>query len=126
MERDPDHSGGDRPGESTRTALQQPTTDSNDGLETPRRPSIFRQEFLRAYSERSDAGVVLKVAPSWIGAAYWVVLALALAALVYALAGRVPEYATGPAIIRYADRVDLTSLTDATVAEVLVGAGTPV
>lgn len=106
---------------------------NGDALEPPRREDpkiegksgdrIFRSDFLREYRQRSRTGEVLKVSSQWVDPAYWVVLGLVLAGLAYAVLGQVREYASGPAIIRFGDRADLTAISDATVAEILVHPG---
>jgi len=90
------------------------------------RPSlrgIFRADFLAAHRQRTRAGDVLRVTPPWVGPAYWVVLALAVAGGVYAVFGQIHGYASGPAVIRFEDRAELTSTSDAIVSEILVRPG---
>ena len=86
-------------------------------------PSLFRDEAL-AYSngDRND-GALLRLAPSWIGWAYWLLVAVALATGAFAVRGRVSEYAEGPSVIRVQGRMDLTAKLAGTVAKVFVRPG---
>jgi membrane fusion protein (multidrug efflux system) len=86
--------------------------------------SIFRTPALRhRQSRRSDEGFALKVAPPWLDSAYRLVLVIALAGLAALALAPASEYASGPAVVRLAQRSEVASRSSGTVAEVFVTAG---
>lgn len=97
--------------------------DSSNGHEDPAPSGLFRADFLKEHQKRNEAGEVLQVSPSWVYPAFWVVVAYAVIGLAFSVFGHVREYATGPAIVRFRDRADLTALSDGTVLDVSVRAG---
>ncbi len=101
----------------------EPLTDAVSTYEGRAEDSIFRSEFLRAYRGRSQAGQVLRVSPRWVNSAYWLLICLGLTGLACAVFGQVREYASGPAVIRFGDRANLTALSGATISAVLVRPG---
>jgi multidrug efflux pump subunit AcrA (membrane-fusion protein) len=93
--------------------------------QSSRGPSdLFRREALEHHRMgHISHGGVLRLSPAWVESAYWIVLALALLALVYACVGRMNEYAEGRALVRAALKTDVTCPVSAVVREVLVSPG---
>jgi membrane fusion protein (multidrug efflux system) len=87
------------------------------------RSKIFREEALRHHEGTQQDGDVLRIAPEWTRWTYWTLLVLLLAALVYSLIGTLPEYATGPAIVKVEGQSHLTVDTPGVVASVEVRPG---
>ena len=62
---------------------------------------LFRREALEHHgSGRGAIGRPLRLSPGRQGWAYWLLLMIVTAAIVFGLAGRVGEYVSGPAVIR--------------------------
>jgi membrane fusion protein (multidrug efflux system) len=99
------------------------TTERDRSQAADRTRGLFRGDFLRAHRLRSREGDVLRLAPPWIEQAYWTCIVLAVAGLLYGVFGRLPEYASGPGVIRFSDRADLAAVADGTVITVDVVAG---
>ncbi len=72
------------------------------------RSKIFREEALRHHEGTHQEGDVLRISPEWTRWTYWTLLGLLLAALVYSLLGTLPEYATGPAVVKVDGQSHLT------------------
>jgi multidrug resistance efflux pump len=72
------------------------------------RSKIFREEALRHHEGAQQDGDVLRISPVWTRWTYWTLLGLLLMALVYSLLGMLPEYATGPAIVKVEGQSHLT------------------
>jgi membrane fusion protein (multidrug efflux system) len=72
------------------------------------RSKIFREEALRHHEGTQQDGDVLRISPSWTRWTYWSVLGLLLAALAYSLLGTLPEYASGPALVKVDGQSQLT------------------
>jgi membrane fusion protein (multidrug efflux system) len=83
---------------------------------------IFRDQALRYATWRGDADV-LRVSPRWTRRAYWVIVAAAAAAILFAVFGTVHEYASGPAVVWLTDRIQVTATAGGTVSEIAVAAG---
>jgi multidrug efflux pump subunit AcrA (membrane-fusion protein) len=94
-------------------------------LETPGEEPLFRQEALDAQA-LPRWGDVIRVTPSWVSWAYWVLLVLIAGSLVYVSIGTVSTYSAGPAIVRSTTRQDVTARTPGNVTAVHVGPGDPV
>lgn len=84
---------------------------------------VFRQEALESYQQRGARGEVLRLSSAWTSWAYWLLVAVAGAALIFAAVFRVNRYATGPAVVLMDGRSELTARTAGTVASVLVQPG---
>jgi membrane fusion protein (multidrug efflux system) len=84
---------------------------------------LFRAEALAHHAGQHHEGSLLRLSPSWTRWSFWLLVALFAAAGVYGVVGEVPEYATGPAIVRVDGRVDLTAKFGGTVALVHVQPG---
>jgi membrane fusion protein (multidrug efflux system) len=87
------------------------------------RSRIFREEALRHHEGTQDEGDVLRIAPTWTRWTYWVLLALLLAAVLYSVLGTLPEYASGPAVVRVEGHSTLTVEAPGIVAAVEVQPG---
>jgi membrane fusion protein (multidrug efflux system) len=85
--------------------------------------SIFRREALEHHRQGQAEGRVLRIAPDWIGWAYWIVVLAGAAALLFVSIGTVNEYATGAAVVRIDGRTDLRAKTTCTVGELLAKPG---
>jgi membrane fusion protein (multidrug efflux system) len=72
------------------------------------RSKIFREEALRHHEGTQQEGDVLRISPAWTRWTYWTLLGLLLAALAYSLLGTLPEYATGPALVKVDGQSQLT------------------
>jgi multidrug resistance efflux pump len=79
---------------------------------------IFRAEAVASRESYQNDGTILRLSPRWARYAYWLLCAVLVAALLYATFGTVHEYATGPAVVRVDDRVEVTARFDGTVAAV--------
>jgi len=87
------------------------------------RSKIFREEALRHHEGSQQDGDVLRISPSWTRWTYWSLLALLVAALGYSLLGTLPEYATGPAVVKVEGQSHLTVDTPGIVSSVEVRPG---
>lgn len=87
------------------------------------RSKIFREEALRHHEGAQQDGDVLRISPSWTRWTYWTLLGLLLAALLYSLLGTLPEYATGPALVKVDGQSQLTVDTPGIVSSVEVRPG---
>jgi hypothetical protein len=62
---------------------------------------LFRQEALDEHARAFESeGTVLRIAPAWTSAAFWLLAAVVGAGLAFVFLARVPRYAEGPAIVR--------------------------
>lgn len=85
--------------------------------------SLFRREALEHHLASRGEGHVLRIAPRWTDLAYPVLLVMVGLGLIYAIVGRIHEYASGPAVIEVANATDVTSLVAGTVTAVEVDPG---
>lgn len=90
-------------------------------MPTPRRP-VFREEAIR-HNEGGKLGDVLRLSPAWTRWAYWLLVALFLAVLAYGVFGSLYEYASGPAVVWVAGRIDITATLAGTVSSIEVQPG---
>jgi hypothetical protein len=66
-----------------------------------RAEGLFRPEALEEHRRAFDReGTVLRIAPAWTSAAYWLVTAVVVSGLAFVALVSVPRYAEGPAIVR--------------------------
>lgn len=103
---------------SAETNAQGPDPDAGK-----RSSDLFRQEAVDAYRRARTEGEVLRISPEWAKRAYWLLLLVVAVALLFSLVNRVHEYATGRAMVRFADRVDLTAVSSGTCSSVEVRPG---
>ena len=87
------------------------------------RERLFRTEPLRNQAGLGHRGDVVRVSPGWIRWAYWLLVALTLASLVYLVVGEVDQYSTGPAIVRVHERTELAAQSSGPLLAVHVSAG---
>lgn len=87
------------------------------------RSKIFREEALRHHEGTQQEGDVLRIAPAWTRWTYWTLLGLLAAALLYSLLGTLPEYASGPAVVRVDGQSHLSVDTPGLVSSVEVRPG---
>lgn len=92
-------------------------------MEATQRPRIFREEAVRHHEGAQEDGDLLRISPRWTRWTYWVLLALVLCAGLYSVLGTIPEYASGPAMVKVEGRGDLTTQTPGIVASVEVKPG---
>lgn len=92
-------------------------------MEATQRTRIFREEALRHHEGSRDEGDVLRISPKWTRWTYQAVLALLFAAALYSVLGTIPEYASGPAVVKVEGRSDLSTETPGLVASVDVKPG---
>lgn len=85
--------------------------------------SIFRSEAIAALEEAGTRGAPLRLLPAWAGAAYWFVVSVVVAAVLFSLVAPVSEYAEGPAIVRVEGRLDLSTAAGGLVMGVDVAPG---
>src|SRR5262245_46454565 len=86
-------------------------------------PDLFRPEAVRAHRRGASQGEVLRVTGPWTGRLYWVLLALAVMGLGFAVFGHVHEFATGPAIVLAGQAEELEAEVGGYVERVLVRPG---
>ncbi|HEX8818839.1 MAG TPA: HlyD family efflux transporter periplasmic adaptor subunit [Archangium sp.] len=92
-------------------------------MEATQRSRIFREEALRHHEGSQETGDLLRISPKWTRWTYWVVLALVVAGGLYSVLGTIPEYASGPALVKVEGRGELTPNTPGIVASVEVKPG---
>jgi len=91
-------------------------------LEEAREEALFRREAIDAHGERRW-GDVVRVAPPWIRWAYRGVILVMAAAAVLVIAGRVPTYSRGPAVVRMQARKEVAARTAGNIASIAARAG---
>lgn len=87
------------------------------------RTRIFREEALRHHEGSQEDGDLLRISPRWTRWTYWVLIALVVCAALYSVLGTIPEYASGPAMVKVEGRSDLTTQLPGIVASVEVKPG---
>ena len=85
--------------------------------------SIYRQEALDHHNSSHEEGDVLHIAPEWAQWMYWLLVAVLGMGLLYCCLGTVDEYASGPAVVQFEGRVELTSQVAGLVSAVEVRPG---
>lgn len=86
-------------------------------------PGIFREEALDALQSSDQEGALVKLVPGWSRYAYWFILLIVVGGLAYAAAASVTEFASGPAVVRVDQRLDVTTALGGVVLEVAVHSG---
>jgi membrane fusion protein (multidrug efflux system) len=92
-------------------------------MEATQRTRIFREEALRHHEGAQEDGDLLRISPKWTRWTYWVLIALVVCAALYSVLGTIPEYASGPAMVKVEGRSDLTPQVPGIVASVEVKPG---
>jgi HlyD family secretion protein len=99
-----------------------PFTPTTAGVPSSR-AEIFRAEALQHHHQADFYGEVLLISPAWVRWAGWVVAAAVVLPLAFAILGSTHEYATGPAILRVDDRVDVRARSSESVSVLNVAPG---
>jgi membrane fusion protein (multidrug efflux system) len=84
---------------------------------------MFRREALDYYAGAQDQGAVLRLSPAWTRWTFWLLLAAVGFYGAFGVLGWISEYASGPAVVRAADRLELTALSSGRVTSVEVQPG---
>lgn len=96
--------------------------DSQDG--SPDAPGpLFRDEALREHAKGHGDGDLVRISPRWASSVYWFLTAAFVGALLLLFIGRVPEYATGLAIVRLAGHTELAAVSAGVVVAIEVQSG---
>ena len=101
-----------------------PASNGGDRPEAVVRAPVLRAEALR-HRQRpiKDEGQPLRMTPPWLDAAYRSLLVLGFAGLALVLLGSSSEYASGPAVVRLSERVEINARVPGIVSEILVAPG---
>lgn len=87
-------------------------------------PRLFRAAALEEYRRgEEEGGALLRNAPGWTRWTYWLLVAGTLGFVLFALFGRVNEYAAGPAVVRMGDRVEVAATAAGVVRRIAVAPG---
>ena len=89
----------------------------------PLQPDIYRKEALEYHARSRTDGDVLMMLPGWTRWSYRLLISLLLAAALFIVFGNVSQYAEGPAVVRAAYRVPVTSAVTGIVEAVPVKSG---
>lgn len=100
--------------EAERASAEQGDDDSRD---------VFRQEAVQQLLRGRARGDVVRVHPGWLQSAYWIVIASAVAGLIFAATARVHRYSSGTAVVRFDDRVEVVTDDDGTISTLAVRPG---
>jgi multidrug efflux pump subunit AcrA (membrane-fusion protein) len=84
---------------------------------------IFRKEALDHQAGAQEHGNVLRLSPSWTRWAFWLLLAVVSFYVAFGIFGWISEYATGPAVVRMENRMEVTALSAGRVTSVEVQPG---
>lgn len=84
---------------------------------------LFRAEALENHKKPRIDGAVIRGSSKWTDDAYWLLVLMAGAALVYVVCGTVYEYAEGIALVQVDGRDELSSHVQGTIAQVLTRPG---
>lgn len=84
---------------------------------------IFRKEALDYYAGAREHADVLRLSPSWTRWTFWLLLAAVGFYGAFGVLAWVSEYASGPAVVRAADRLEVTALASGRVTSVEVQPG---
>jgi membrane fusion protein (multidrug efflux system) len=84
---------------------------------------LFREEALQHYAHGGREGDMLRLSPLWARRSYWVVVALLASAILFATFGRINEYASGRAIVRAGNRIDVSAVNGGVCSSVDVKPG---
>lgn len=87
------------------------------------RTPLFRAEALAHHDGERREGELLGLSIAWPRRAFTILAALVAVGIAFCVIGSVSEYASGPAVVRIEDRLDVTATFAATVAQVLVRPG---
>ncbi|HVR98423.1 MAG TPA: HlyD family efflux transporter periplasmic adaptor subunit [Thermoanaerobaculia bacterium] len=87
-------------------------------------PGLFREQAVEHHRDGlSGEGDLLRADPGWMRWTFRLLVAVVVAGLLFAVLGKIREYAAGPAVIRLGGRTDLTANAAGTVTQVLARPG---
>ncbi|MCX5745563.1 MAG: FHA domain-containing protein, partial [Proteobacteria bacterium] len=90
--------------------------------ETSDEDGIFRRQARQAQG-MSRWGDVVRVSPGWVSWAYWLLVVLVAASVVFVIVGSVSTYSSGPALIRSTARTPISARAGGNVLSVPVAPG---
>jgi biotin carboxyl carrier protein len=92
-------------------------------LEEAQGHRIFRQEAALAQATTGTSGDVVRVSPPWIGWSYWGLVVVLLGLGVFVCLAEIPDYSSGPVVIRESGRTEVLSPVSGNIENVLVSSG---
>ena len=92
-------------------------------LEEAQGQRIFRQEAALAQAANTTSGDVVRVSPPWIGWSYWGLVLVLLGLAVFVCLAEIPDYSSGPVVIRESGRTEVLSPVSGNIENVLVTSG---
>ncbi len=92
-------------------------------LEEARGHQIYRQEAVLAQATSGTTGDVVRVSPPWIGWSYWGLVAVLLGLGVFVCLAKIPDYSSGPVVIRESGRTEVLSPVSGNIEKVFVTSG---
>jgi multidrug efflux pump subunit AcrA (membrane-fusion protein) len=88
------------------------------------REQIFRKEALEHQEiGMQERGTVLRLSPGWTRWAFWLLLGVVVFYGCFGVVGRMSEYASGPAVVRMAERLEVTAVSAGRITAVEVRPG---
>src|SRR5438045_424161 len=93
-----------------------PSSTAADGAAWKR--GIFRAQAVEQADEGHRQGDILRISPRWVDATFHVFIWGVVASIVFGLVVTTKEYATGPAVVRYASMQDAINQRSGTVKSV--------
>ena len=84
---------------------------------------IFRSEAIAHREAGYSPGELVRMSPEWGTRGYLLVAASCVIALFITVVGRVPEYASGPALVQLVDRTDVSVPIEGTLSKISVQPG---
>jgi membrane fusion protein (multidrug efflux system) len=90
-------------------------------MEDPKQ--IFRREALEHHTGTQEHGELLRLSPAWTRWAFWLLLAVVGFYAAFGVLGWISEYASGPAVVRMKNRLEVTALSSGRVTSVEVQPG---
>jgi membrane fusion protein (multidrug efflux system) len=84
---------------------------------------MYRKEALEHHAGAQETGRVLRLSPGWTHWAFWLLLAVVGFYGAFGVFGWISEYASGPAVVRAENRVEVTALSAGRVTSVEVQPG---
>ena len=92
-------------------------------LEEAQGHRIYRQEAALANATAGTSGDVVRVSPPWIAWSYWGLVAVLLGLGVFVSLAEIPDYSSGPVVIRESGRTEVLSPVSGNIEKVLVSSG---
>lgn len=100
-----------------------PPSPTGTPSDAARPAAIFRREAVARHDAGDGGGDVLRLAPAWIHATYWLLLLVFLASVAYLVLATFDEHAQGRAVVRAEGHHRVTARMAGTVASVAVKPG---